>query len=250
MLNGKGGNRGIPNSGYAPGTRSDYYMDQLWISLPWAKEGSWIPYESATVGGALRLANCLRVAAGKSGYGTKRLPPNTGLGIAVTAAEERQSPTWVAGVAEVTVDPKNGRFSINRLTIAMDPGIAVNPQNVEAQIRGSALWGASQIMSERLTLKNGAFEQTNYHEYVPIRLAQVPEIDVTIIQSDHHPSGVGENRRQAPTVYDTGAPDEPGDGPVTYSISTTVTNPTSDVDVERAVIKAVKKLERDKAERR
>ncbi len=192
MLNGKGGNRGIPNTGYAPGTRSDYYMDQLWISLPWAKEGSWPPYESATVGGALRLANCLRVAAGKAGYGTKKLPPNTGIGIAVTAAEERQSPTWVAGVAEVTVDPKTGRFSINRLTIAMDPGTVVNPRNVEAQIQGSALWGASQIMSERLTLKNGAFEQTNYGEYLPIRLAQVPEIDVTIIQSDHHPSGVGE----------------------------------------------------------
>jgi isoquinoline 1-oxidoreductase len=192
MLNGKGGNRGIPNSGYPPGTRSDYYMDQLWISLPWATEDSWPLYESATVGGALRLANCLRVAAGKAGYGTKRLPPNTGLGIAVTAAEERQSPTWVAGIAEVTVDPKTGRFSINRLTIAVDPGTVVNPRNVESQIQGSALWGASQIMSERLTLKNGAFEQTNYGDYLPIRLAQVPEIDVTIIQTDHHPSGVGE----------------------------------------------------------
>ena len=192
MLNGKGGNRGIPNSGYAPGTGSDYYMDQLWISLPWTKEGSWPVYESGTVGGALRLANCLRVAAGKSGYGTKKLPPNTGIGIAVTAAEERQSPTWVAGVAEVTVDPATGKFTINKITIAMDPGVAVNPKNIEAQIRGSALWGASQIMSEKLTLKNGAFEQSNFHEYTPIRLAQVPEIDVTIIQSDRHPAGVGE----------------------------------------------------------
>ena len=192
MLNGKGGNRGVPNAGYPPGTKSDYYMDQLWISLPWAKEGSWVPYESATVGGALRLANCLRVAAGKAGYGTRRLAPNTGIGIAVTSAEERQSPTWVAGIAEVTVDPKTGEFSINRLTIAMDPGIAVNPKNVDAQIRGSALWGASQIMAEKLTLKNGAFEQSNYHQYTPIRLANVPEIDVTIISSDHHPSGVGE----------------------------------------------------------
>jgi isoquinoline 1-oxidoreductase beta subunit len=192
MLNGKGGSRGIPNAGYAPGTRSDYYMDQLWISLPWAKEGSWVPYESATVGGALRLANCLRVAAGKAGYGTRRLAPNTGIGIAVTSAEERQSPTWVAGIAEVTVDPKTGQFAINRLTIAMDPGIVVNPKNVDAQVRGSALWGASQILAEKLTLKNGAFEQLNFHQYTPIRLANVPEIDVTLISSDHHPSGVGE----------------------------------------------------------
>jgi isoquinoline 1-oxidoreductase subunit beta len=192
MLNGKGGNRGIPNTGHKPGTGSDYYMDQLWISLPWPKEGQWIPYESATVGGALRLANCLKVAAGKAGWGKKKLPPNTGMGIAVSSAEERQSPTWVAGIAEVTVDPASGKFRINRLTIAMDMGIAVNPNNIKAQIEGSALWGASQIMSEKLTLKNGAFEQSNYHEYVPIRLNDVPKIDIEIIQSGHHPSGVGE----------------------------------------------------------
>jgi isoquinoline 1-oxidoreductase len=192
MLSGEGSSRGIPNSGYEPGTGSDYYMDQLWISLPWAKEGSWIPYESATVGGAKRLANCLRVAAGKAGYGSKQLPANTGMGIAVSSAEERQSPTWVAGVAEVTVDPVTGKFSIDRLSIAMDMGTAVNPRNIEAQIRGSALWGASQIMSEKLTLKDGAFEQSNFNDYIAIRLAQVPEIDVEIIESGHHPSGVGE----------------------------------------------------------
>jgi isoquinoline 1-oxidoreductase subunit beta len=192
MLNGKGGNRGIPNTGYKPGTPSDYYMDQLWISLPWPKEGMWVPYESATVGGALRLANCLRVAAGKAGWRSKKLPPHTGMGIAVSSAEERQSPTWVAGIAEVTVDPATGKYRINRLTIAMDMGIAVNPNNIKAQIEGSALWGASQIMSEKLTLKNGAFEQSNYHEYVPIRLNEVPKIDVEIIQSGRHPSGVGE----------------------------------------------------------
>jgi isoquinoline 1-oxidoreductase beta subunit len=192
MLNGKGGNRGIPNTGYAAGTPSDYYMDRLWISLPWTNDKSWPEYESATVGGALRLANCLQVAAGKAGWGAKILPPNTGMGIAVSSAEERQSPTWVAGVAEVTVDPKTGTFKINRITIAMDPGIVVNPLNTKAQIQGAALWGASQIMSERLTLKDGAIEQSNFHDYKMIRLADAPEIEVELIQSGHHPSGVGE----------------------------------------------------------
>ena len=192
MLDGKGGNRGIPNSGHKPGTPSDYYMDQLWISLPWTKEGSWPMYESATVGGALRLANVLQVAARKAGWGMKKLPPNTAMGIAVSSAEERQSPTWVAGIAEVTVDPATGAVKINRLTIAMDMGIAVNPMNIKAQIEGSALWGASQILSEKLTLKNGAFQQTNFHEYAPIRLRDIPQIDVEIVQSTRHPSGVGE----------------------------------------------------------
>lgn len=191
MLSGEGATRGIPNSGYEPGTSSDYYLDRLWISLPWAAEGAWVPYESATVGGASRLANVLRVAAGKAGYG-KQMPENQGMGIAVSAAEERQSPTWVAGVAEVEVDPSSGAVDILKLTIAMDMGIAINPRNCEHQIKGAALWGASQILSERLTLKNGAFEQGNFDTYVPIRLSQVPEIDVEIVESGHHPSGVGE----------------------------------------------------------
>ena len=192
LLNGKGSSRGIPNAGYDPGTPSDYYMDRLWISLPWPNDNTWPHYESTTVGGALRLANCLRVAAGKAGWGAKKLPPNTGMGIAVSSAEERQSPTWVAGIAEVTVDPKNGRYKVNRLTIAMDPGTVINPLNAKAQIQGSALWGASQVMAERLTLKNGALEQSNFHDYTPIRLADVPPIDVELIDSGHHPSGVGE----------------------------------------------------------
>jgi isoquinoline 1-oxidoreductase beta subunit len=191
MLNGKGSSRGIPNAGYAPGTPSDYYMDRLWISLPWATDNSWPGYESTTVGGALRLANCLRVAAGKAGWG-RTLPPNTGLGVAVSSAEERQSPTWVAGVAEVTVDTNTGRYKINRLTVAMDPGTVINPRNATAQIQGAALWGASQVMAERLTLKDGGIEQSNFHEYTPIRLADVPPIDVELIDSGHHPSGVGE----------------------------------------------------------
>ena len=58
---------------------------------------------------------------------SKQLPPNTGMGIAVSSAEERQSPTWVAGVAEVTVDPATGKYRINKLTIAMDMGTAINP---------------------------------------------------------------------------------------------------------------------------
>ena len=192
LLNGKGSARGIPNAGYTPGTSSDYYMDRLWISLPWPNDNSWPMYESTTVGGALRLANCLRVAAGRAGWGAKKLPSNTGMGIAVSSAEERQSPTWVAGIAEVTVDPRTGQYRINRLTIAMDPGTVINPLNAKAQIQGAALWGTSQVMAERLTLKDGALEQSNFHDYTPIRLADVPPIDVELIDSGHHPSGVGE----------------------------------------------------------
>lgn len=76
----------------------------------------------------------------------------------------------------------------------MDPGTVINPLNAEAQIQGSALCGASQVMAERPTLKGGALEQTNFHDYTPIRLADVPPIDVELIDSGHHPSASGSLR--------------------------------------------------------
>ena len=192
MLNGKGTSRGIPNAGYAPGTPSDYYMDRLWISLA-------VDDRQFVAGLRVRPRSAARYGLPTASEwrpekpaGGKTLPPNTGLGVAVSSAEERQSPTWVAGVAEVTVDPKTGRYKINRLTVAMDPGTVINPRNATAQIQGAALWGASQVMAERLTLKDGGIEQSNFHEYTPIRLADVPPIDVELIDSGHHPSGVGE----------------------------------------------------------
>lgn len=192
LLDGKGEKRGIPNSGYPAGTPSDYYMDQFFTALPWPEPGSWLPYESTTVGGAKRMANALQVAAGKAGYGSKVLANNVGMGVAVSGAEERESPTWTAGVAEVEVDPESGKISIRRVTIAMDMGLAINPDNVAAQIRGSVLWGASQVLSERLTMKAGAYEQLNFDTYKTIRLGEIPEIHVELIESGRHPSGVGE----------------------------------------------------------
>jgi len=65
----------------------------------------------------------------------------------------------------------------------MDPGTVINPLNAKAQIQGAALWGTSQVMAERLTLKDGALEQSNFHDYQPIRLVDVPPIDVELIDS-------------------------------------------------------------------
>jgi len=192
LLSGEGERRGIPLAGYKPGTPSDYYLDRLWLSKPLAQENTWIPYESATVGGAKRLANALMVAAGKSGYGSKQLPPNTGIGLAVSGAEEHQSPTWVAGAAEVTVNPETGEYKLNKLTIAGDMGVAVNPHNIRAQFAGAALWGASQMMREANSFKDGSIQELNFDTYRPIRLKEVPEIDIEIIESGHHPSGCGE----------------------------------------------------------
>lgn len=145
-----------------------------------------------TVGGAERLRNALLVAAGRAGYGVKPLPANTAMGIASVTSQERGSPTWTACVVEIHVDPSSGEPTVNKVTVAMDVGTAVNPDGVLAQIQGSAIYGLSRVLYENITMRDGSIEQANFDTWTPMRINQVPEIDVTIIQNGHYPAGTGE----------------------------------------------------------
>jgi isoquinoline 1-oxidoreductase len=144
------------------------------------------------VGGAKRLANALRIAVGRSGYGAIKLGPDEGIGVASVSSQERTSPTWTACVAHVKVDRKTGEVTLKKLTLAMDVGTIVNPDGVRAQIEGSTLWGASIAMLEKATLANGGIEQTNFDSYTPMRLSQVPELDISIIGNGEPAVGCGE----------------------------------------------------------
>lgn len=143
-------------------------------------------------GGAKRLANTLRTAVGRAGYGSRKLGENEGMGVACVSSQERTNPTWTACVAHVKVDPKTGETTIKKLTVAMDVGTMVNPDGIRAQIEGSTLWGASIAMLEKATLKNGGIEQTNFDGYSPMRMSQMPEVDVSIIANGEPAVGVGE----------------------------------------------------------
>jgi isoquinoline 1-oxidoreductase subunit beta len=145
-----------------------------------------------TVGGAKRLANALRTAVGRSGYGAITLPPNEGIGVACVSAQERSSPTWTACVAHVKVNPSNGEVTLKKLTLAMDVGTVVNPNGVRAQVEGSALWGASLALFEQATMADGRIEQTNFDSYSPMRMAQVPELDISIFGNGEPAVGCGE----------------------------------------------------------
>jgi isoquinoline 1-oxidoreductase len=144
------------------------------------------------VGGAKRLANALRAAVGRSGYGAIKLGPNEGMGVACVSSQERASPTWTACVAHVKVDPKTGEVTLKKVTVAMDVGTIVNPDGVRAQIEGSIFWGASLAMLEKGSIKNGGIEQRNFDSYTPMRMSQIPEIDVSIIGNGEPAVGCGE----------------------------------------------------------
>jgi isoquinoline 1-oxidoreductase len=145
-----------------------------------------------TSGGAKRLANALRTAVGRSGYGAIKLGAHEGMGVACVSSQERNSPTWTACVAHVAVNPDTGEIKVKKLTLAMDVGTAINPDGVRAQIEGSTLWGASLALLEKASMKEGAIEQKNFDAYKPMRMADAPEIDVSIIANGEAPVGCGE----------------------------------------------------------
>jgi isoquinoline 1-oxidoreductase beta subunit len=146
----------------------------------------------ANAGGAKKLANALRTAAGRAGWGSATLPKNSGIGIACVSSQERATATWTACAANVEVNPATGEFTVKRLTIAMDLGTVVNPDGVKAQIEGSALWGMSLALFEKAPLKDGALQVSNFGDYTPLRMSEMPDLDISIIANNDPPSGCGE----------------------------------------------------------
>jgi CO/xanthine dehydrogenase Mo-binding subunit len=146
----------------------------------------------ANAGGAKKLANALRTAAGRAGWGSATLPKNSGIGIACVSSQERATATWTACAANVEVNPANGEFTVKKLTLAMDLGTVVNPDGVKAQIEGSALWGMSLALFEKAPLKDGALQASNFSDYTPMRMSEMPDLDISIIANNDPPSGCGE----------------------------------------------------------
>ena len=141
--------------------------------------------------GAPRLANALRAAMGLAGYGTVQLPKGEALGVACVSSQERDAASWTACVAHVAV-ADDGAFKVKKLTVATDVGTAVNPDGVRAQVMGGALWGMSLALLEKATMKDGAIEQTNFDTYTPLRMKDIPEIEVAVIANGEPARGTGE----------------------------------------------------------
>lgn len=99
--------------------------------------------------------------------------------------------SYVAEVADVTVGAEGG-FHVDRVVCAVDCGLVINPDIVRAQMEGAVGFGLSAILGEALTLKDGAPVQSNFYDYAPLRMAQMPEVEVYLVPSAEKPSGVGE----------------------------------------------------------
>jgi isoquinoline 1-oxidoreductase beta subunit len=100
--------------------------------------------------------------------------------------------TPVAGAAEVSVDQRTGQIRVHRFWNAVNPGIVVNPAIVVQQSESNVVWGVSQALKERITFKDGAVQQSNYHDYPVLRMSEVPEILTEVISTSDRPTGIGE----------------------------------------------------------
>ncbi len=128
----------------------------------------------------------LELAATKAGWGTP-LPPGRHRGIA--AAESFGS--WVAQVAEVSVSPA-GDVRVHRVVCAVDCGIVVNPDTVEAQMEGAIAFGLTAALRGEITIDKGRVQQSNFHDYPMLRINEMPVVEVHTVPSTEPPGGVGE----------------------------------------------------------
>jgi isoquinoline 1-oxidoreductase beta subunit len=102
------------------------------------------------------------------------------------------SGSQVAGIVEVSLDGNTGKIKVHNFWCAIDCGVAVQPDNIIAQTEGSAIYGLGLALSERISIRDGAVEQSNFYDYLVPRLNEVPQFHTEIVRTDNHPTGVGQ----------------------------------------------------------
>jgi CO/xanthine dehydrogenase Mo-binding subunit len=144
-----------------------------------------------SVGGASRLAAVLEDVRERCDWGRK-LPAGEGMGVAVTYGQERNMPTWIACVAHVAVDPETNKVAVKKIWQTIDCGTVVHPDGAMAQAEGATLWGVSLALHEGASFVDGQVSERNLNSYTPLRMADVPELDLKFVDSTEFPSGLGE----------------------------------------------------------
>jgi isoquinoline 1-oxidoreductase beta subunit len=153
-----------------------------------AHAGGKDPYQlrRTLLAGQPRELAVLDLAAQKANWGGP-LPAGHARGIATHFSFD----SYVAQVAEVSVE-KDGTVHVHRVVAAVDCGRNVNPDTVKAQLEGGIIFGLTAALKTEITLEKGRVQQRNFHDYQMVRMFEAPAIEVFIVPSTEHPTGVGE----------------------------------------------------------
>jgi isoquinoline 1-oxidoreductase beta subunit len=145
-----------------------------------------VAFRLAMLGKTPRMRAVLDLAAEKSGWG-QPLPVRVGRGVSLQPAFD----TSIATVIEAEVDAQ-GEIKLRRVTVAVDCGIAVNPDSIVAQIEGGMVFGLTAALYGEITIDKGRVQQSNFHDYRMLRIDQMPRIEVHLVKSGEAPGGIGE----------------------------------------------------------
>ena len=102
------------------------------------------------------------------------------------------SGTQLGAVIEVSVERASGQIRVHHVWLTIDPGIAVQPDNVIAQTESSIVYGLGLALTERITLNDGVVVQSNFYDYQVPRMRDVPEMHIKLMVTDNHPTGAGQ----------------------------------------------------------
>jgi len=153
-----------------------------------AHAGGKDPYQlrRTLLAGQPRMLAVLDLAAQKANWGSA-LPAGRARGIATHFSFD----SYVAQVAEVSVE-NDGTVRVHRVVAAVDCGQTVNPDTVKAQLEGGIIFGLTAALKTEITLEKGRVQQRNFNDYPMVRMFESPAIEVFIVPSTEHPTGVGE----------------------------------------------------------
>jgi isoquinoline 1-oxidoreductase beta subunit len=178
---------GIPTSywrsvGYSQNT---FFTESFIDELATAAGKDPLEFRRKLLGGAPRMLGVLELAADKAGW-AKPLPSGRHRGIAVVD----NLGSFNAQVAEISID--KGKLRVHRVVCAVDCGYVVNPNIVVQQIESGIVFGLSAALRGEITLDRGRVQQTNFNNYEPLRIDEMPLIEVHIVPSTNPPGGIGE----------------------------------------------------------
>jgi isoquinoline 1-oxidoreductase beta subunit len=123
-------------------------------------------------------------------WGEQR-PSGRALGMAYNNGARWNS--QIAEVVEVSVDRASGEIAVHKVWAAVDPAMAIQPRHLVQQIETGIIWGLSAALRERVTIVDGEVQQSNFHDYPVMRMAEVPEIEIQLVDNGvREPSGVGQ----------------------------------------------------------
>ncbi|WP_247434293.1 xanthine dehydrogenase family protein molybdopterin-binding subunit [Bradyrhizobium sp. 139] len=171
-------------------THNVFVVESFIDELAHAAKQDPVAYRKGLLGHNPRALAVLSLAAEKAGWGAP-LPARHGRGISVQFAYG----SYTSQVAEVEV-AANGSVKVKRIVCAIDCGMYVNPDTIEAQIQGGTLFGLTAALHGSITFKDGRVEQSNFDSYLPMRIDEVPVVDTHLVKNAEAPGGVGE----APTA--------------------------------------------------